>query len=83
MIGMTVNDTTYGTTVANLGMEEVRFPKLVFQGDTLRACSEVVTKRASKLRPGQGIVEFRYEAINQRDDVVASCRRSAWMLDQS
>lgn len=82
MIGMTVNDTTYGTTVANLGMDEVRFPKPVFQGDTLRVRSEVLSKRASKSRPGQGIVEFRHEAINQRDEVVATCRRSALMLGQ-
>jgi len=82
MIGMTVNDTTYGTTVANLGMDEVRFPKPVFQGDTLRVRSEVLNKRASKSRPGQGIVEFRHEAINQRDEVVATCRRSALMLGQ-
>ncbi len=83
MIGMTVNDTTYGTTVANLGMDEVRFPKPVFQGDTLRVRSEVLAKRASKSRPGQGIVEFKHEAINQRDEVVASCRRSALMLGQT
>ena len=82
MIGMTVNDTTYGTTVANLGMDEVRFPKPVFQGDTLRVRSEVLNKRPSKSRPGQGIVEFRHEAINQRDEVVATCRRSALMLGQ-
>ena len=83
MIGMTVNDTTYGTTVANLGMDEVRFPKPVFQGDTLRVRSEVLSKRASKSRPGQGIVEFKHEAINQRDEVVAICRRSALMLGQA
>lgn len=82
MLGVSVGDTTLGTTVANLGMEEVRFPKPVFQGDTLRVRSAVVSKRASKSRPGQGIVEFRHEAINQRDEVVASCRRSALMLGQ-
>jgi acyl dehydratase len=80
MIGMSVNDTTYGTTVANLGMEEVRFPKPVFHGDTLRVRTTVLGKRPSRSRPGQGIVEFRHEAINQRDEVVASCRRSALML---
>ena len=82
MIGMTVNDTTYGTTVANLGMDEVRFPKPVFHGDTLRVRSMVLGKRASKSRPGQGIVEFRHEALNQRGEIVASCRRSALMLGQ-
>ena len=80
MIGMSVNDTTYGTTVANLGMDEVRFPKPVFHGDTLRVRTTVLSKRASKSRPGQGIIEFRHEALNQRDEIVASCRRSALML---
>ena len=80
MIGMSVNDTTYGTTVANLGMEEVRFPKPVFHGDTVRVRTTVLGKRPSKSRPGQGIVEFRHETLNQRDEIVASCRRSALML---
>jgi acyl dehydratase len=83
MIGMTVNDTTYGTTVANLGMDDVRFPKPVFHGDTLHVRTTVLSKRPSRSRPGQGIVEFRHEAINQRDEVVASCRRSALMLGRS
>ena len=82
MVGMSVNDTTYGTTVANLGMDEVRFPKPVFHGDTVRVRTTVLGKRASKSRLGQGIVEFRHETINQRDEIVASCRRSALMLGQ-
>ena len=82
MIGMSVNDTTYGTTVANLGMDEVRFPKPVFHGDTLRVRTTVLGKRASKSRPGQGIVEFRHESLNQRNEIVASCRRSALMQGQ-
>jgi acyl dehydratase len=82
MIGMSVNDTTYGTTVANLGMEEVRFPKPVFHGDTLHMRSTVLSTRPSRSRPGQGIVEFRHEALNQHDVIVASCRRSALMLGQ-
>ena len=80
MVGMSVNDTTYGTTVANLGLDEVRFPKPVFHGDTLRVRTTVLNKRPSRSRPGQGIVELRHEALNQRDEVVASCRRSALML---
>ena len=83
MVGMSVNDTTYGTTVANLGMDEVRFPKPVFHGDTVRVRTTVLGKRASKSRPGQGIVEFRHETINQRDEIVASCRRSALMLGKA
>jgi acyl dehydratase len=79
MIGMTVYDTTLGTTVANLGMTDVRFPKPVFHGDTLRATTKVISLRDSKSRPNEGIVEFEHEALNQKDEVVASCRRTALM----
>ena len=83
MVGMSVNDTTYGTTVANLGMEEVRFPKPLFHGDTVHVRTTVLGKRPSRSRPGQGIVEFRHETLNQRDEIVASCRRSALMLGRA
>ena len=80
MIGITVNDTTLGTTVANLGMTDVRFPKPVFHGDTLKAHTKIISKRQSKSRPTQGIVEFEHTATNQRGEVVASCRRTGLML---
>lgn len=83
MIGMTVNDTTLGTTIGNLGMTDVRFPKPVFHGDTLRVRSRVVARRDSKSRPDAGIVEFEHEAINQHGDVVATCTRQAFMRKQS
>lgn len=79
MIGMTVNDTTLGTTVANLGMSEVRFPKPVFCGDTLRSRTKVVSVRESKSRPDAGLVEFEHTSLNQRDETVAICRRTALM----
>jgi acyl dehydratase len=79
LVGMTVNDTTLGTTVANLGMTDVRFPKPVFHGDTLRARTRVVSVRDSKSRPATGLVEFEHTCLNQRDEVVASCRRTALM----
>ena len=79
MIGMTVNDTTLGTTIANLGMTDVRFPKPVFHGDTLRSRTTVVAVRDSKSRPDCGIVEFEHTSLNHRDEVVAICRRSALM----
>jgi acyl dehydratase len=79
MIGMTVYDTTLGTTVANLGMTDVAFPKPVFHGDTLRATTKVLMTRNSKSRPRAGIVEFEHHALNQRDEVVGSCRRTALM----
>ncbi|TDN61409.1 MaoC family dehydratase [Paraburkholderia sp. BL10I2N1] len=79
MIGMTVNDTTLGTTIANLGMSDVTFPKPVFHGDTIRVHTRVVSRRESKSRPEAGIVEFRHTAINQRNEVVATCTRQAFM----
>lgn len=79
MIGMTVNDTTFGTTVANLGMTDVKFPKPVFHGDTLKARTRVLSRRESKSRPNTGIVEFEHEAYNQRGEIVATCRRHAMM----
>ncbi|MEN0074180.1 MAG: MaoC family dehydratase, partial [Paracraurococcus sp.] len=79
MVGISVGDTTLGTTVANLGWDEVRFPKPLFHGDTLRVESEVLAKRPSKSRPGQGIVEFIHRAFNQKGELVAHCRRSALM----
>ena len=79
MIGMTVNDTTLGTTVANLGMTDVVFPKPVFHGDTLRARTKVLSVRPSRSRPDAGLVEFEHVALNQRDEVVASCRRTGLM----
>ncbi|HEY6578306.1 MAG TPA: MaoC family dehydratase [Rhizomicrobium sp.] len=80
MIGISVGETTLGTTVANLGMDEVRFPKPVFHGDTLHIESEVLDLRESRSRPQNGIVVFAHRAFNQRDDLVASCKRSALML---
>ena len=80
MIGLTVGDTTLGTLVANLGYDKLVMPKPVFLGDTLRATSEVVELRPSKSRPGQGIVTWKHEMINQRDEIVCECLRSALML---
>ncbi|MEW5423554.1 MaoC family dehydratase [Amorphus sp. 3PC139-8] len=79
MVGMSVQDTTLGTTVANLGMSDVRFPKPVFHGDTLRAETRVISKRESKSRGDVGIVELEHTCFNQHGDVVAVCRRSAMM----
>ncbi|MFL9501152.1 MaoC family dehydratase [Rhodopseudomonas palustris] len=79
MIGMTVYDTTLGTTVANLGMTDVTFPKPVFHGDTLRATTKVLSKRESKSRPNAGIVEFEHHALNQNDEIVGRCLRMALM----
>ena len=80
MIGISVGETTLGTTVANLGMDEVRFPKPVFHGDTLRVESEVLELRETKSRPKNGIVIFAHRAFNQRGELVATCKRTALML---
>lgn len=80
MVGISVGDTTLGTTVANLGWDEVRFPKPLFHGDTIHVETEVLSKRPSKSRPGQGIVEFMHRAYNQHGDLVAHCKRSGLML---
>ncbi|PKQ04660.1 MAG: dehydratase [Alphaproteobacteria bacterium HGW-Alphaproteobacteria-11] len=79
MIGISVHDTTHGTTIANLGMTDITFPKPVFQGDTLRIETAVMSKRRSKSRPTAGIVTFLHKAYNQRDEEVASCTRQAYM----
>ncbi len=76
MVGISVGDTTLGTAVANLGWDEVRFPKPVFHGDTLHVETEVIDLRDSKSRPDQGIVTFLHRAYNQRNELVASCKRS-------
>ena len=79
MIGISVNDTTLGTTIANLGMNEVTFPAPLFEGDSVHCTTEVVSKRRSRSRPDAGIVEFQHKAFNQQDVLVAQCRRQAFM----
>ncbi|MEY4239214.1 MAG: hypothetical protein RL339_1815 [Pseudomonadota bacterium] len=76
MVGVSVGDTTLGTAVANLGWDEVRFPKPVFIGDTLNIVTEVLELRESRSRPDAGIVTFLHQAYNQRGELVASCKRS-------
>lgn len=79
MVGISVNDTTLGTTVANLGWDEVRFPKPLFHGDTLHIETEVLETRESRSRPDNGIVVFAHRAFNQHDELVGECKRSALM----
>ncbi|WP_416833034.1 MAG: MaoC family dehydratase [Erythrobacter sp.] len=77
LVGLSVGDTTLGTLVANLGFDKVVTPKPVFIGDTLHARSVVKELRASNSRPDAGIVTFTHELLNQRDEVVCRCERSA------
>ncbi len=79
MIGITVTDTTLGTTVGNLAMEDINFPRPMFHGDTLRVESTIESKRESKSRPNDGIVIFYHRGFNQKGDLVATCRRTALM----
>lgn len=78
--GITVGDTTLGTTLGNLGYNDVKFPKPVFFGDTLHVESEVMSRRESKSMPHAGIVEFETRGYNQRDELVISFRRTGLML---
>jgi len=80
VIGLSVLDTTLGTTVANLGMTDVRFPNPVFAGDTLRSRTTVRELRASKSRPNAGIVTFLHQGFNQKGQEVVTCTRQALML---
>ena len=77
MVGLSVGDTTLGTLVANLGYDKVVMPKPVFIGDTMRAESEIAELRESRSRPSAGIVTFRHELFNQRNELVCQCLRSA------
>ncbi|ARS27516.1 MaoC family dehydratase [Sphingomonas sp. KC8] len=77
MVGLSVPDTTVGTLVANLGYDKLVMPKPVFIGDTMRAETEVAALKDSRSRPDAGIVTFRHELWNQRDDVVCRCLRMA------
>jgi acyl dehydratase len=80
MVGISVGDTTLGTTVANLGWDDVRFTRPLFPGDTVHVETEVLELRESRSRPQNGIVIFEQRAYNQEDELVASCKRSALML---
>jgi acyl dehydratase len=79
MIGISVNDTTLGTTIGNLGMSETKFPAPLFEGDTVNVTTEIAAKRESKSRPTAGIVDFVHRAYRQDGILVAECRRQAFM----
>ena len=79
MVGVSVGDTTEGTAIANLGWDEVRFPAPIFPGDTLHFETELIEMRESKSRPDAGIVTFEHRGYNQRDELVATCKRIALM----
>lgn len=78
--GVTVIETTLGTTLGNLGFDEIAFPKPVFHGDTIHVRTEILDRRLSKKRNDSGIVTFKHVAINQRDEIVCECTRKGLML---
>lgn len=80
MIGISVHDTTLGTTVANLGMSETTFPAPLFHGDTVNVETEIMSTRESKSKSDRGIVEFEHRAFKQDGSLVAKCRRQAMIL---
>ncbi|MFT4201544.1 MaoC family dehydratase [Gordonia sp. (in: high G+C Gram-positive bacteria)] len=81
--GISMHETTYGTTLGNLGFTETKFPKPTFHGDTIRVRTEIVDKRESKSRDDSGIVTFRHQGINQRDEVVCDTLRVGLMIKKS
>jgi acyl dehydratase len=83
MVGISVGDTTLGTAIANLGWDEVRFPKPLFHGDTIRVETEVIELRESRSRPNAGIVTFLHRAYNQKGELVAHCKRSGLQLKKA
>jgi acyl dehydratase len=78
--GLTVFETTLGTTLGNLGFDKITFPKPTFQGDTIHVRTEILERRLSKKRGDSGIVTFKHTALNQRDEVVCECTRVGLML---
>ncbi|WP_029145044.1 MaoC family dehydratase [Microbacterium luticocti] len=84
LVGMSVAQITQGTLVAQLGLSDIAFPHPVFAGDTLYGDTEIVAKRLSKSRPGQGLVTMTHTGRNQNDEIVATVTRVAlmWCLPQ-
>ena len=82
VVGLSVGDTTLGTTIGNLGFDKTTFPNPVFLGDTIRVTTTVVNRRESRSKPDRGIVTFEHVGTNQRGEVVCSCQRGAMMMRQ-
>ena len=80
VVGVSVGDTTIGTTLGNLGFDKTIFPNPVFIGDTIHSRTTIVDKRESRSKPDRGIVTFKHEGINQRDEIVCDCTRLGMIL---
>jgi acyl dehydratase len=79
LVGQSVTQLTQGTIVAQLGLNDVAFPRPLFHGDTLYTETEITGVRPSSSRPGQGIVSMAHTGRNQHGDVVATASRSVLM----
>jgi acyl dehydratase len=80
VVGLSVGETTQGTTIGNLGFDKTTFPNPVFIGDTIRVTTRVVETRESRSKPDRGIVTFEHQGMNQRGEVVCRCTRGAMMM---
>ena len=80
VVGLSVADTTLGTTLGNLGFDRTTFPHPVFIGDTVRVAAKVTDRRASRTKPDRGIVTFEHTGTNQRGEIVCTCSRGAMMM---
>ena len=80
VVGLSVADTTLGTTLGNLGFDRTTFPHPVFIGDTVRVASKVTDRRASRTKPDRGIVTFEHTGTNQRGEIICTCSRGAMMM---
>jgi acyl dehydratase len=80
VIGITVNDLTAGTIVANLGYEKVEHPRPVYHGDTIYVETQVLQKRASRSKPDRGIVKLKHLGKNQHEDVICDVERTVLFL---
>jgi acyl dehydratase len=73
--GMSVADVS-AKAVANLGWSKVELTAPVFVGDTVYADSEVLSKRLSQSRPGQGVVTVRTRGLKSDGTVFLVFERS-------
>jgi acyl dehydratase len=80
VVGLSVADTTLGTTLGNLGFDRTTFPLPVFIGDTVRVTSKVTDRRASRTKPDRGVVTFEHTGTNQRGEIICTCSRGAMMM---
>lgn len=80
VVGITVQELTAGTIVANLGYENITHPHPLYHGDTLYVETLIVSKRESRSKPDRGIITLRHTGRNQDGVVCIEVTRSALFL---